>query len=245
MWFTESQETPVAEWAGDSALGITGATIQYYYYDGSTKKYVQNDMTATTTPWSFTMTATTPALPNGSAWTHTITLPLILKGFNLTWEATSNQSDLPTIGETHYVGPLGANQIDVASVLGSPFLVVGKQELHSFIWKNSEGVVTTGTATVLFYITDASGMRVYLQGDQTTFGPTPVAFNLTRSGNRWEFLLSTPGTALNRILTAEATHSDTVLPIVAMNYYVTEATLEDVKEAFTTPTKELLFGATQ
>lgn len=99
VWEAGSTQTQVAEWESATSLGITSVAFRYYYYNGSTKLYLQSDQsTFNSSDYSFTGTQ------SGNEWSHSLgTVPTSALDRNLTWEATANVSDLVKISESHYV----------------------------------------------------------------------------------------------------------------------------------------------
>lgn len=113
-------------------------------------------------------------------------------------------------------------------------LTTGEMERHSFAWFDSDGPITTGSAVVQAFITDAvTGDLLYLQSDLTTFSTSPHTFATIHSGELFEFPLTTPLGIEERILTVEAEHDslDPVLPKQAAAYYVQGKSTDDIYDA--------------
>lgn len=114
--------------------------------------------------------------------------------------------------------------------------IVGNTLTSVFGFRDSSGLVTTGTVTIVVGRGVAGGAaEEYLQGDLTSWGGTPPALSATLVGSRWVFSFDVPTSAKGNNIWVRATHS-VLGDLTDGPYYVTSADIDDVAAEDTTIT---------
>lgn len=107
---------------------------------------------------------------------------------------------------------------------------VGEQIESSAEWVNSDGEVTTGTASVKYWLISGSD-RLYLQSNLTTFTSSVESHTLSyNSEQKWFRYLTVPAAANGFVITEEMRHSDSNLPPIIFEHRVTTYDIDDAVE---------------
>lgn len=105
--------------------------------------------------------------------------------------------------------------------------LVNKDESIIRRWFKNSSEVTTGSADVIF-IRDNSGTLEYLQSDESSWSTSEHNHSMTfTAGVGWLFQFTVPQSADGFNVQAEATHSDSVLPVLSEEHYVTETDIDE------------------